>query len=302
MENYYEKESNEKDYGNAQENKINVSDNKEIDNSETPISQGSGSFRQVPSGLSGRAAFLVMAVSSLTVGGIIALLALQIWIVEGKYERNQLSDWGLGACQYEGCAQEARLFTIESEAQSLRTDRIRTAQLSRLFVFVVAEVAGFTLLVMGAVLVFDRVIARQQDSITASQNWSARSEFPGILMCFLGSVIVIWTVQSANKTAGFFEVFDRPVFISDPNWYRNQIGLPSGSRPNNNPQDISSTPSESDVELNANQLSQARARQAPVAVPPTRPNEGIGSNSPPESTSNQPEPSQSSDPASTSQD
>lgn len=238
----------------------------------SPLAGGSiGSHPPVPPGLSGPAAFLVMALASLTVGAIIALLAAHIWIVEGKYERNQLSDWGLSACQYEPCAQQARLLTLESEAQALRTDRIRTAQLSRLFVFIVAEVAGFALLVMGAVLVFDRVIARHQESVTASKNWSARSEFPGLLMCFLGAMMIIWTVQSANRTAGFFEVFDRPVFISDPNWYRNQLGLPSGSRPNLTPEDISSTPTPLELAPSISLLPPPETRQAPIAVPPVMP-------------------------------
>jgi len=219
-----------------------------------------------------------MALASLTVGAIIALLAMHIWVVEGKYERNKLSDWGLSACQYEPCAQEARLLTLESEAQALRTDRIRTAQLSRLFVFIVAEVAGFALLVMGSVLVFDRVIARQQESLVVATRWSARSEFPGLLMCFLGAIMVIWSVQSANRTAGFFEVFDRPVFLPDPNWYRNQLGLPSGSRPNPAPEARSSPPTLSDSSAGTRLRPAPEDRQAPIAVPPVVPNSSASEN------------------------
>lgn len=250
-------------------------------NAATPAASGSvsgsvGSHSPAPPGLSGPAAFLVMALASLTVGAIIALLFAHIWVVEGKYERNRLSDWGISACQFEPCAQEARVLTLESEAQALRTDRIRTAQMSRLFVFVVAEVAGFALLVMGAVLVFDRVIARQQDSIVYS-NWSARSEFPGLLMCFMGAVMVIWTVQSANRTAGFFEVFDRPVFLPDSNWYRNQLGIPSGSRPNSAPEARSAPPVLSpDAGSETRLLPAPNARQAPPASPPVRPSPSSG--------------------------
>ena len=229
----------------------------------------SGRDHSSPSGLSGRAAFLVMALASITVGAIIALLALHIWVVEKKYERSDPTDWTLVACQDAPCAQEVRLFTLESEAQGLRTDRIRTAQLSRLFVFIVAEVAGFTLLVMGAVLIFDRVIARDQENLVTVYRWTARSEFPGFLMCFLGTVMVIWTVQSANRTAGYFEVFDRPVFLYDPNWLRNELGLPSGSRPN--------------TSFEGSQ--DAEDRSAPPPSPPLSPDQVQSSNREPETPS-----------------
>ncbi len=193
------------------------------------------------SGLSGYAALGVMSLAALTVGIIIAILAVHIWIVEGKYKRSEPSEWGLTACQDSACAREVRLMVLESEAQGLRTDRIRTAQLSRLFVFIVSEVAGFALLVMGAVLVFDRVIAKRDQDASAG-GWSARSEFPGLLMCLFGAVMVIWSVQAANRTAGFFEVFDRPVFLPDLNWYRNELGIPSGSRPNSTPEVRSAPP------------------------------------------------------------
>lgn len=225
-------------------------------------------------GLSGRAAFIVMALASITVGAIIFILALHIWVVEGKYERSMPIDWGLASCQDGPCFEEARILTLESEAQGLRTDRIRTAQLSRLFVFIVAEVAGFALLVMGSVLVFDRVIAREQENIVV-HSWSARSEFPGLLMCLIGAILVVWTVQSANRTTGFFEVFDRPVFLADPNWFRNELGLPSGSRPNPQPEARSAPPPSPELTpermLGSRHFSTPEASSAPASSPTQEP-------------------------------
>ncbi|MEQ8701844.1 MAG: hypothetical protein RLT05_35440 [Bauldia litoralis] len=95
---------------------------------------------------------------------------------------------------------------MESDAQFLRSERSQSLVGARLTVMILAEIVGLSLIVLGGAMVFSRVrgqtdIALEQNS-TLSQKIRTRiaSEFPGLLMCLFGSLVVIFAVNASIKT------------------------------------------------------------------------------------------------------
>ena len=172
--------------------------------------------------LRGRAAFMVTVMAGVVVALIIAILAAHIWVVEAKYALQPPDAYSFAHCESVECDREARLISLESDAQMLRTDRVRTSVMSRLFVFIVAEVAGFSLLVLGAVLIFDRAISASAEDFKSGQV-ALRTQWPGLIMCLLGTLLIGGTVATSINRNARIEFADVPVHLADQNRGRNAL-------------------------------------------------------------------------------
>ena len=114
------------------------------------------------------------------------------------------------------------MISLESDAQMLRTDRVRTSVMSRLFVFIVAEVAGYSLVVLGAVLIFDRALSAKSEDFTSGQV-ALRTQWPGLIMCLMGVILIGGTVATSVSRNARIEFADVPVHLPDLNAERNVL-------------------------------------------------------------------------------
>jgi hypothetical protein len=172
--------------------------------------------------LRGRAAFMVMVMLGVVVGLVIAILAVHIWVVEQKFSLQAPDSYTFAHCDSIACDREARMISLESDAQMLRTDRVRTSVMSRLFVFIVAEVAGYSLVVLGAVLIFDRALSAKSEDFTSGQV-ALRTQWPGLIMCLMGVILIGGTVATSVSRNARIEFADVPVHLPDLNAERNVL-------------------------------------------------------------------------------
>jgi hypothetical protein len=176
--------------------------------------------------LRGRAAFMVMVMAGVVVALVIAILAAHIWVVEHKFSLQPPDSYSFAHCDSIACDREARMISLESDAQMLRTDRVRTSVMSRLFVFIVAEVAGYSLVVLGAVLIFDRALSANAEDFKSGQV-ALRTQWPGLIMCLMGMILIGGTVATSVSRNARIEFADVPVHLADQNATRNALARAS---------------------------------------------------------------------------
>ncbi|EFL87565.1 hypothetical protein [Ahrensia sp. R2A130] len=135
-------------------------------------------------------------------------------------------------CVSEDCMTKRTLIALELHAFNLRNQRVQSALTSRLFVQVIAQVVALALIVLGGVLVFDRVRSRtsvmsfgRTQLATPGQDkprsWSfvLVSDLPGVLLCAMG-MLTLGASMYFIANAALIEVSDVPIYLENPNTYK----------------------------------------------------------------------------------
>ncbi|MEM5474697.1 hypothetical protein WNZ14_23500 [Hoeflea sp. AS60] len=131
-----------------------------------------------------------------------------------------------------GCATpECQRLALESDIQNMRSARVGYALIYRFSLSAAAIVVSLATIILGSVLVFDRVRSPAENAaeIQASElKLMANSTFPGLIMVFLGSCTLSITLLFTNSLSPVVEVRDVPVFVQDLNTWRNTVGMTAG--------------------------------------------------------------------------
>ncbi|WP_299415747.1 hypothetical protein [uncultured Sulfitobacter sp.] len=110
---------------------------------------------------------------------------------------------------------------MELEYQKLKNARIGHALLYRFSISVAAIVVSLTTIVLGSVLIFDRVYSSDANKAGVNHksglSLSAESSFPGMIMIFLGTFSLLFSVYYAGPGAPSITTTDVPVFTRDLN-------------------------------------------------------------------------------------
>jgi len=133
-----------------------------------------------------------------------------------------------------GCSTpECQRLALESDIQNMRSARVGYALIYRFSLSAAAIVVSLATIILGSVLVFDRVHSHTDNGaeIQASEmKLIANSTFPGLIMVFLGSCTLSVTLLFTNSLSPVVEVRDVPVFVEDLNAWRNTVGMTAGVR------------------------------------------------------------------------
>jgi hypothetical protein len=133
-----------------------------------------------------------------------------------------------------GCATpECQRLVLESDIQNMRSARVGYALIYRFSLSAAAIVVSLATIILGSVLVFDRVRSPTENAaeIQASElKLMANSTFPGLIMVFLGSCTLSVTLLFTNSLSPVVDVRDVPVFVQDLNTWRNTVGMTAGVR------------------------------------------------------------------------
>lgn len=174
----------------------------------------------------------VMHISVLIILLIVMALVLEVVLVEMKFTKPELQNNLTSYCS-PSCTENDFAMAMEQDAQLLRTDRVRTSMISRLMIFVVAEVVALLLVALGGVLIFNRIESTRDSNEVGWKDLVFRTNFPGLIMCGLGAFVIYSTVQMAGGPSLLLRVVDLPVYTKDTNFDRNQLGIVSGQAPAN---------------------------------------------------------------------
>lgn len=121
----------------------------------------------------------------------------------------------------ENCATELCLrYVLEGEHLRMQTAKVSSVSFHRFGLSSMAYIAALITIVLGSVLIFDRVTDRQNNEISASwQEYfvSFGSPFPGSLMVFLGTVALIVNLYFSGPGAPKIYVETHPLYLTDPN-------------------------------------------------------------------------------------
>jgi hypothetical protein len=183
-----------------------------------------------------QAGYAVMVISGLIIVLVMATLLFQLYKVEGKYGGVASGLDMMEHCKQQACTETTMRLLLEQDAQVLRNDRVRSALNMRLIIFVVAEVVALTMIVMGGVLVFDRVQSLHRSSIEVDRI-KLMTTFPGLIMCLLGTMIVGGSIWISSQRSSMMKIVDLPVYIRDVNLLSTYAGYSSMTGPTDAPEE-----------------------------------------------------------------
>lgn len=167
-----------------------------------------------------QAGLVVCIMSAGFVGGIILLLFLQAW----------LQHQALGRMVTPSAAAPVTdpYYLLDQEALRLRASRASIAQLYRHFMGISGLIVSMMMVLLGAILIFDRVQSAEANSLSVALNskgdFKASSTFPGMLLCVMGAATVALNLYFSGPRAASFVTRDIPTYLPDINWSRNFAG------------------------------------------------------------------------------
>ncbi len=165
------------------------------------------------------------------IAAIVFALLVEIVLVETKFSAPDLPQTFAQLCG-DSCDKEAIIrLAMEQDAQMLRTDRVRTTMVSRLMIFVIAEIVALLLVALGAVLIFNRIEGSKGDTTINYGKLFFSTSFPGLGMCAIGAAVIAFSLYLASVKGMLITVYDRPVYTEDLNLTRNAFGYFSGQEP-----------------------------------------------------------------------
>lgn len=160
----------------------------------------------------------------------VTLLVLYLF-VSAVLQHLHFAGYGANRLVSECSSSECQRLLLESDIQNMRSARVGYALIYRFSLSAAAIVVSLATIILGSVLVFDRVRSDKDNGaqIQASEmKLMANSTFPGLIMVFFGSVTLSITLLFANYLSPVVNVRDLPVFIEDHNAWRNTLGLTAG--------------------------------------------------------------------------
>lgn len=128
----------------------------------------------------------------------------------------------------DGCSSSANHCNVAMELiiQETRGSRAGLALYYRFAISATAIVVSLSMVVLGSVLIFDRITAASHDAADttgqASHNWmtaswkgsfSAGSPFPGLLMVAMGAICLMATLWLAGPKAPQISINDVPIYV-----------------------------------------------------------------------------------------
>lgn len=168
-----------------------------------------------------QAGLVVCIMSTGFVFGIILLLFLQAWL--------QHKELGQLATTSPNTIPVDIYYSLEQETLRLRASRASIAQLYRHFVAISGLIVSMSMILLGAILIFDRVLSPEANTIngdlTGKGNFEFRSAFPGLMLCLMGAMTVALNLYFSGPKAASFVTRDIPAYLRDQNWSRNAAGF-----------------------------------------------------------------------------
>ncbi len=167
---------------------------------------------------------------SIASASFVTLLVLYLFVSAGL-QHLHFSGYSTSSLVSNCSTEECQRLLLESDIQKMRSARVGYALIYRFSLSAAAIVVSLATIILGSVLVFDRVRSSTDSGaqIEASEmKLMANSTFPGLVMVFLGSVTLSVTLVFANYLSPVVNVRDVPVFVEDLNTWRNTIGVTAG--------------------------------------------------------------------------
>ncbi len=163
----------------------------------------------------------------------IALLAFHLSLVEQPTQLIKLSIPQI-ACTSQECESARTLLTMEENAQTHRASHIKSALSVRLMTYVLAEIIALVMIVMGGMLVFNRIegggedigYIQSEDGKLAQKSFFMTTAFPGVMLCLFGSLTLVSAMFLPTREAAKIVWKDAPVFHANPNSTLILNGLP----------------------------------------------------------------------------
>ena len=166
------------------------------------------------------AALTVTIASMLIIGGVLAVLHTHLNAANRAHVQPLNASQLILACAPNPCSTEALVMMMEQDAQVLRSERFRNAINSRMAIYVIAEIVALMLVALGSVLIFDRIKADTGETASFGKI-KFTSAWPGAMLCFFGTAILGYALFLTVSPGYRLSIWDRPVFVTDPNWARN---------------------------------------------------------------------------------
>ncbi len=167
-----------------------------------------------------QAGLVVCIMSAGFVIGIILLLFLQAWLQHDELGKLVTPDTKTTPAD--------PYYLLEQETLRLRASRASIAQLYRHFVAISGLIVSMSMVLLGAILIFDRVQSSEANAIKGAlqgkANFEASSAFPGLMLCLMGAATVALNLYFSGPRAASFVTRDIPAYLQDLNWNRNLIG------------------------------------------------------------------------------
>lgn len=177
------------------------------------------------------AGLVVCIFSTLFVGAVLFVLFTQIHLIEEDLPDPVLNPNEL-VCATEDCSLEVARLAIETDVFARRYLAVKSAMSSRLMIFVTAEIIALTLIVLGGVLIFDRIRGSsekiglssgapppdpsqpEQSAASTGIGWSVflGTTFPGVMLCAFATGILAFALHLSNQVEAKIKINDSPVF------------------------------------------------------------------------------------------
>ena len=122
---------------------------------------------------------------------------MEMRTVENKYAKPALQKT-LPVPFPETCDENRIRLAMEQGAQVLCTDGVRTTMMSRLMIFMVAEIAALLLVALGGVLIFNRIENSSGQGELTIENINLIFSFLGLALATLGAVLTGFSLWSAG--------------------------------------------------------------------------------------------------------
>ena len=171
-----------------------------------------------------RIAGLIVSVAS--AGFVFGLLLYLFYSAE--LQNTHFAGYGTAASDFMCSDDACRRVALEADLQQMRSARVGYALIYRFSLAAAAIIVSLATIVLGAVLVFDRVQSAADNMLTIeADKYSATivSTWPGLVMVTLGSITLCVSIVLSGPLAPKLHVIDLPVFVEDPNTLRTRLGI-----------------------------------------------------------------------------
>ena len=170
---------------------------------------------------SNMAAVVVVVLSTIIAGYLLYTLHQQIMVIENSANRTDLTSFVNAQTAEKNLSVEKLTLLgqllMESDAQFLRSERAQSLVGARLLVNIGSVLVGLTLTVIGGALVLARIRGsttfQQSGPTTGQPTYEFVSNVPGVVLCVLGAIVVIWTLNVSVHENALQRTTDAALFF-----------------------------------------------------------------------------------------